>query len=472
MKRDGLSFAARLAAWFALVVIGLSIALFLAAYFLLYRAVQEQEQEVVLAQFEVYRAWYSEGGRTALETRIRERTDSGKEQFFVRLISPGIPIKWINAPQRADELDLRPLENMTLHKAIEWRTLSARNKKNNWLVATGRLPDGAWLQVGKTTEALTALLAEFRTIFGWVALVALLLGLAGGLWLTRRTLAPIRQLIGTVQNVIATGRMNERMPLPETNDEISHLARLFNTMLEKNDTLIRGMREALDNVAHDLRTPLTRLRGTAEVALEGEPDAAKCRDALLDTMEESDRVLTMLNTLMDISEAETGLMKLDLQPVPLAELVGSVVELFEFVAEEKHIAVTTTIAPDLRCTADRNRLQQVLVNLLDNALKYTPDGGRVEIAAETRAQETIITVKDTGIGISAEEIPRIWERLYRGDKSRSQRGLGLGLSLVRAIVNAHSGRIELQSTVGEGSTFAIHLAEISAARRPGESPAA
>jgi signal transduction histidine kinase len=260
-----------------------------------------------------------------------------------------------------------------------------------------------------------------------------------------------------VQNVITTGRMNERMPLPEANDEISHLARLFNTMLEKNDALIRGMREALDNVAHDLRTPLTRLRGTAELALEGEQNPEKARDALLDTMEESDRVLTMLNTLMDISEAETGIMKLDIQPFPLAELVGGVVELFEFVAEEKRIVVATAVSTELHCTGDRNRLQQVLVNLLDNALKYTPDGGRVEISAETCPGETVITVKDTGIGIPPEELPRIWERLYRGDKSRSQRGLGLGLSLVRAIVNAHGGRIEVKSTTGKGSTFAVHL---------------
>ena len=314
------------------------------------------------------------------------------------------------------------------------------------------------LQVGKTTEALTALLAQFRTTFGWVVLLALLLGVAGGAWLARRTLAPIRQLIGTVENVIATGQMSERMPLPQTNDEIGRLARLFNTMLEKNETLIRRMREALDNVAHDLRTPLTRLRGVAELALQGEPNAEACRDALLDTMEESDRVLTMLNTLMDISEAETGLMRLERQAFPVARLVEEIIELFQFVSEEKQIMVTANIPPGLQVIADRNRLRQVLVNLLDNAIKYTPGGGHVEISAQTHGNEVVVTVKDTGAGIPAEEIPRIWERLYRGDKSRSQRGLGLGLSLVRAIVNAHGGRIELQSDVGKGSSFTIHLA--------------
>jgi signal transduction histidine kinase len=127
------------------------------------------------------------------------------------------------------------------------------------------------------------------------------------------------------------------------------------------------------------------------------------------------------------------------------------------VAQEKPITITTALPSNLIVRADRNRLRQVLVNLLDNAIKYSAPGGRIEISAEPRPDEVVITVKDSGEGIPAEEVPRIWERLYRGDKSRSQRGLGLGLSLVRAIVHAHGGRIEVQSAVSKGSSFIIHL---------------
>src|SRR5262249_36026959 len=187
--------------------------------------------------------------------------------------------------------------------------------------------------------------------------------------------APVRELIGTVENVIATGRMNERMPVQYTQDEIGRLTQLFNVMLEKNETLILRMREALDNVAHDLRTPLTRLRGVAELALQGEPNTQTYRDALLEAMEESDTILTMSNTLMGSAEAESGLMKRDLQPVRLDEVVRDATDLFEFVAQEKSMAVVTELSPNLTVRADRNRLRQVLVNLLDNAIKYSAPGG-------------------------------------------------------------------------------------------------
>ena len=165
----------------------------------------------------------------------------------------------------------------------------------------------------------------------------------------------------------------------------------------------------------------------------------------------------MLDTLMDISEAETGLMRLERQAIKLAALVRSVVELYELVAEDKQVRVSVEVADAILCTADPGRLQQVLVNLVDNAIKYTPRGGQVEIAAAEHVNEVTIEVRDTGVGIAAEEIPHIWERLYRSDKSRTERGLGLGLILVKAIVQAHGGRIEADSRLGGGSVFRVTL---------------
>jgi len=450
-------FGLRLNLWFASVVTCISLAVFLVAYYLLASSMRQKDREVILAQLEVYRTWYEQGGLAELNARFAEQDDSGKETFFVRVAGPQQTGLFLNMPRQDDTLDFKLLERTNADESLSWLNLPAANRDAPWLIATTRLPTGDWLQVGKTTEAQAALLEHFRIVSGWVLALALALGVAAGLLLTGRALRPIRQLIAAFQRVITTGTMDARIEPGPANDELSQLARLFNAMLEKNDTLIRGMREALDNVAHDLRTPLTRLRNTAERALQGGDDVKVYRDALSDSLEESERLGLMLNTSMDISEAETGIMKLEKTDVKVADLVAAVVSLYELVAEDKQIKVTVNVPQAIHCVADRGRLQQVLVNLLDNALKYTARGGAVEFSAEERVNETVITVRDTGMGIPAEEIPRIWERLYRGDKSRSERGLGLGLSLVKAIVQAHGGRVEVESEPGKGSIFRVRL---------------
>ncbi len=174
-------------------------------------------------------------------------------------------------------------------------------------------------------------------------------------------------------------------------------------------------------------------------------------------MEEADRILTMLNTLMDISEAETGAMKLHLEQLNISGLIKDTVELYEHVAEDKQVLLHTSSPEDLYLTADANRMRQVMANLMDNAVKYTPSGGRIDVEAFQNDHHIIISIKDSGIGISAEETPKIWNRLYRGDQSRSQRGLGLGLSLVKAVVQAHNGHIEVSSEPDVGSLFSLYL---------------
>jgi signal transduction histidine kinase len=454
----------RLALWYAAIFVVSSVVLTGLTYLLVAASLRQYDRESIRTALVQYANAYQVGGVAALQEEIqRTQATAAPGPLLVRTVGARQAVTFLSRPEDWRQFDLSRLEVPSPDGQQTWSTLDTGAAGFVLEVASVRLRDGTLFQVGMSTERRTQLLERFRRVLLFNVLSLIFVGLAGGAVLTSSALQPLRRLADTVRSILRTGRTDVRVPAQDTGDALGELSALVNAMLDRIDAVLAGMRGALDNVAHDLRTPMTRLRGIAETALTAN-DPAMLRDALADCLEESDRVVAMLNTLMDISEAETGTMTLRREPTDLNDLIRQSVELYEDLAEERQVEIRTSTASELVVDVDRSRMRQVLANLLDNAVKYTPAGGHVAITATRNGPDAVLTVSDTGVGIPPAELPRIWDRLYRGDKSRSTRGLGLGLSLVRAIVAAHGGRVDVRSTPGAGSTFELRLpAEVPAA---------
>jgi signal transduction histidine kinase len=311
------------------------------------------------------------------------------------------------------------------------------------------IPDGYRLLVGRDISDAAAFRDRIRTTLVWAGLIALGIGLAGGAVMSRNMLRRVEQVNRTAERVIA-GHLSDRVPRRGTNDEFDQLAANLNGMLDQIERLMSGMREVTDNVAHDLKTPLARLRARLELALIGPDDRLARTDAIRAAIDEADRLLATFNALLSIAEAEARAGAWTGEKLDLGEIARAVVELYEPVAEEKGFALRLDGAPATMIRGDRHLLSQAVANLIDNALKYgaREDGsGEITIGVWQSASgapgRAVIEVADRGPGIQESDRESVFDRFVRLEPSRSTPGNGLGLSLVRAVARRHAANVTL-----------------------------
>ena len=336
-----------------------------------------------------------------------------------------------------------------------WVDLFRPSQKGEWVLVSMPLARGGVAQAGKNVKQMG--LAVYQLILSgskWVVAFSVFVSLALSLLLVHLLEIPLRELERDLKHSL----LLKDLSVPDKENVLRPLYDLLTKVFYQNRSLIKEMQSSLDNVAHDLRTPMTRLRAIAEYALQADSDNLDTyRDALSDCLEESERVVSMLGVMMSVAEAEAGTMRLDLQSVNVLETLEDVIGLYQYVAEEAGVTIHCEGEPDSTVWADKTRVSQVWANLLDNAIKYGRESGTVKIQTSVRGGEVIVSFTDDGMGISESEIGRIWERLYRGDRSRSKQGLGLGLNYVKAVVEAHHGRALVSSVILKGSCFEVHL---------------
>jgi heavy metal sensor kinase len=452
--------AFRLTLWYAGIFTVSSCIAFLLFYTLITSVIRERSDEELLNQANRFVTLYdTEGINEVAKSAVIEAQAAGVRKVFFRLVSPEGEIfsssnmsYWINIAVRPEAIQAL-LQGA--HQAFE--TIVIPNRKDEVRVLYVMLSPGIIMQIGQTMENYSRFFGAFKGIFITTMTFLIFLAAGVGWFMARRAVSGVEAVTEAARK-ISGSTFEERVPVNMRGDEIDQLAITFNEMLDRIQTLLKEMKEISDNIAHDLKSPITRMRGAAEVALTTGTSLGEFESMAASTIEECDRLLDMINTMLLISRTEAGTEITTLKSINISEVVANACELFTPGAEDKGIMLHCSISDGIYLNADTRMVQRMFSNLFDNAIKYTPSGGSVNVdVSENVAGQVTISVSDTGMGIPPADLPHIFERFYRGDQSRSLAGIGLGLSLARAIARSYDGDITVISVPGQGSTFTISL---------------
>lgn len=448
----------RLTLWYLGVFSALSVAVFLVVYVSLALRLQDQTDNELLEESKEFATLYREYGVKVLQAEFaREAESQGTGRMFFQLLaSNGEPLassdlsKW-------KEVDINyPNEPTAQENQPSYHTLSLPGQRHKVRLLSLPISGGELIEVGSSLQSEEIILERYRQTFVVAQLVMVVCGGLFGFLLARKAMSGVQRVTDTATS-IGRNDLGRRVPLTDEGEELNALARAFNAMLERIEILLGEFRQVTDNVAHELHTPITRIRGIAETTLKGNDDLCEYKEMAASVIDGCDDLIEMIGTMLEIAKTDSGTVELDLVPLDLLELVEEADDLFTPMAEDKGINIRLSKPPRTAIViGDRRRLQRVVSNLLDNAIKYTPHGGVITVTIEIDAKNASVEISNTGIGISENDVPHIFERFYRCDKSRSTSGCGLGLSLALAIIHAHGGDITVQSSE-DCSTFTFYL---------------
>lgn len=401
--------------------------------------IEWQVQETVEAEAtglsEQYRARSIRGLAEVIAGRASEDLD--RRAVYLLTGPGGVRIAGNLYGWPAEEIDSAGWIRFTIER------MGSENFATEVLGRTYFLPDDHQLLVGRSLHEAKRVKSAINRALGWGLALTILLGIVGGYFTSRHLLQRVEAMNRTAQRIIG-GDMKSRMKVTGTRDEFDQLSAGFNEMMDEIERLVESIRTVTDNVAHDLRTPLNRLRSRIDVALLSENDCDSLRRTLEETLAEADNILATFNAILTIANAESGQRLHSFEPLDPARLAEDVTELYEPLAEEKNVSLRCQAQAGLELAGDRHLLFQALANMVDNAVKYTPEGGAVQVEVTEAHGHVEIAVADSGPGIPADQHSRVLERFVRLDSTRTTPGNGLGLSLVNAVARLHGAGLSLE----------------------------
>jgi heavy metal sensor kinase len=453
----------RITAWYAgllagaLLIFGVSVYLGLERYLYwnLQRALTAESRTIgtqLLSQHPFKRTNW-------LETEVEEAYAPEANSHFIRIIQQGVGVVYVSGPPKDGSFDPTqvPLPNtdreLSRKILVEGRRLLIEGDRFT-------TPNGTHFIVesGAPYQRIELVLHGLLSTFAVYMPFIISLAIVSGYWLMRRSLQPVDEITRRAEGITSTN-LSERLPVIRTGDELERLSISLNRMIERLDDAFQHINRFSADASHELRTPLTIL----QLELEGIAQSHRLNPALTDqigsALEETHRMSHIVESLLAISRLDAGEAKMEMNRLELGQLAASTADQMRLLAEEKSIRLTSTVASEVYVEGDRSHLQQVVVNLVANAIKYTHEGGEVEVRVGRKANTAILEVSDNGVGIPDYALPHVFERFYRADKARSRDsgGAGLGLAIVKAICTAHGAEMSVSSKEGKGSVFSIEL---------------